>query len=607
MLNHLGNKSTLKIFLYTILIASLLSASLSFNTGVYVQASTGVFSDPKTVEEDVREFIQENLDEMSERIEFKITGVDACKVFLEKDEKGDIKRPVTLTDYFITIFREQMTDMKVENCNAYTRLSWKKWNTQFNGQITYGPGRSIHDIELVFVFNIEWRDLPDPLSARVDVISHARKFLDSSEYASLETDDEKLKAINDFICTTFQYDYRLFVEGADYVNYSAYEMIADSDERQGHPIGGYPRGVCQAYALYGYIMLDEAGYEAITIDGIAGGGPHAWNMVRVGDSWYHIDFTWNDPISENVTEPEGFPDYTKRQSGEGVVSERFLLRSDDAMRKNHNWDSEVNGFTYPVAPDDWDPDAETIKPGEVENPVSEESGKVEFPTSWKLETYSPEKTPTPTLKPTISPTTSRESVKEESVETIPTADDSEQSADPVTTVSPTKSSESDFSFPKEDESTQLSRNEKTVTISGRLIDGDGNPISNKRLELFATSMTTLTDSKGRYEFRDVKVGSYKIYIKEIDGTEIAELPIVICFGDLTGVESGEVTVRGGKLYMELVFSEGVLSIKSVSSPDNNRLIPIIVVSTVVIIAIIVILVICLMKKDNTSSPENYLE
>lgn len=64
----------------------------------------------------------------------------------------------------------------------------------------------------------------------------------------------------------------------------------------------YGTGACYHYGALLYYMLDRAGYEALIVDGIdlyTGGGPHRWNMVKVGGSWYHIDAT---PII-------GLPDY----------------------------------------------------------------------------------------------------------------------------------------------------------------------------------------------------------------------------------------------------------------------------------------------------------
>ena len=45
-----------------------------------------------------------------------------------------------------------------------------------------------------------------------------------------------------------------------------------------------------------YKMFEEAGVNCRIITGIADGEPHAWNIVQVGDVWYNIDCTWDDPI-----------------------------------------------------------------------------------------------------------------------------------------------------------------------------------------------------------------------------------------------------------------------------------------------------------------------
>jgi len=122
------------------------------------------------------------------------------------------------------------------------------------------------------------------------------------------TEGQRVRAINSYICKKLSYDTTL-------TNYSAYEGIL-----------GNGKTVCQGYALLAYRMLTDAGLEARIITGTAftrnASGNHAWNMVKVGGSWYHLDITWNDPL----------PDIN------GRVTETYSLRSDAQMLLNHSWD-----------------------------------------------------------------------------------------------------------------------------------------------------------------------------------------------------------------------------------------------------------------------------
>ncbi|HEX3078561.1 MAG TPA: transglutaminase domain-containing protein, partial [Lachnospiraceae bacterium] len=103
------------------------------------------------------------------------------------------------------------------------------------------------------------------------------------EYMDIESmsDYDKVKAIHNYIVKRVSYDESLQAS-------SAYEGIIKKST------------VCNGYALLMYKMLNEAGVPARIITGTAynesGGGNHAWNIVKLGDYWYNIDVTWDDPV-----------------------------------------------------------------------------------------------------------------------------------------------------------------------------------------------------------------------------------------------------------------------------------------------------------------------
>lgn len=82
------------------------------------------------------------------------------------------------------------------------------------------------------------------------------------------------------------------------------------------------RGVCQSYALAYQMLLDKVGIESLYISGTANGGNHGWNLVKLGDAWYHVDCTWDDP-------------------GTGGSEQRsYFCLSDAQMAKDHEWHSD---------------------------------------------------------------------------------------------------------------------------------------------------------------------------------------------------------------------------------------------------------------------------
>ncbi|MDD4718013.1 MAG: carboxypeptidase regulatory-like domain-containing protein, partial [Eubacteriales bacterium] len=403
--------------------------------------------------------------------------------------------------------------------------------------------------------------------------------------------------------------YRLFstIPGdTDDVIYSAYQMISDSGA-----IGEYPRGVCQAYAMYRYIMLKEAGYESITVSGQAGKleeegkfGPHAWNMVKVESNWYHIDFTWNDP-----TRSDNPPPYVKRQAGAGTVSYNYYMRSDNEIDVNHEWPVSQDGYVYPKANVAWAGNEEIE---DITQPVP-----TAVPTTQPTPTVIP--SPLPTAPPfssavTQSSMSSGSATASNDVSQINVSDVSDdpeisgdtsqsigQTASPASSI-PVSGNSEEYLFSSENEvsgsQAQDIKGESTVTIYGRLLDGTGEPISGVKLNLYALNRTAITDKNGNFRFSDVKVGSYKIQILGDDGEWTAELPVVISFGTRTEEVSGGITVSGGNLDMELVLDNDKLSIKNVSSPAKTTTIYRIIIPAAVLIIIAGLVIVILKKRTN---------
>jgi hypothetical protein len=117
-------------------------------------------------------------------------------------------------------------------------------------------------------------------------------------------DYEKLIAVHAYICDHVSYDNTL-------TKYSAYNALADGE------------AVCQGYALLMDKMLERVGVKSIIIDGDIPEGPHAWNLVQIEGTWYHVDAT-NDDTNSN----------------------KFLLKTDQYMRsQSYTWDSQL----FPLA------------------------------------------------------------------------------------------------------------------------------------------------------------------------------------------------------------------------------------------------------------------
>jgi len=116
---------------------------------------------------------------------------------------------------------------------------------------------------------------------------------------------EKLQAAHDFIVLSAEYSKE--TEGSQY---SPYTLLTEN------------KGVCQAYALVLYRMLEMLGFEVQYVPGKVGEQLHAWVLVKLDHAWYHIDVTWDDPLPDR----------------KGEVRYQYFLVSDRKLAQDHTWD-----------------------------------------------------------------------------------------------------------------------------------------------------------------------------------------------------------------------------------------------------------------------------
>ena len=93
-------------------------------------------------------------------------------------------------------------------------------------------------------------------------------------------DNQKIKAIHDFIITNASYD-------MDLHHNTAYANLI------------LQKSVCQGYAALTSKMMTQAGIPCRIITGMGKNTTHAWNIVKLDGHWYNIDCTWDDPVGQN--------------------------------------------------------------------------------------------------------------------------------------------------------------------------------------------------------------------------------------------------------------------------------------------------------------------
>lgn len=84
------------------------------------------------------------------------------------------------------------------------------------------------------------------------------------------------------------------------------------------------KAVCEGYTRAFSLLCNEFGIENTCVSGVGADPdgrqePHIWNCVKLGESWYHLDVTWNDSNSEN----------------DNITRYIYLNLDDETMYQNH--------------------------------------------------------------------------------------------------------------------------------------------------------------------------------------------------------------------------------------------------------------------------------
>ena len=128
-------------------------------------------------------------------------------------------------------------------------------------------------------------------------------------------DEDKIKAIHDYIINSTKYD----KEKSDN-NLDTYK----SDIAYGALIEGY--SICGGYADSTKLLLD---YYKIPNFKVSSEN-HIWNAVYINNKWLHLDLTWDDPVTN---------------TGEDVLEYNYFLIDNKELSKLEN---EQHGFDLEI-------------------------------------------------------------------------------------------------------------------------------------------------------------------------------------------------------------------------------------------------------------------
>ena len=151
-------------------------------------------------------------------------------------------------------------------------------------------------------------------------------------------DDEKRKAIYDYLNDNAKYD-DAALESAEQNNFKNVDaQFNDSFTTYGILVKGV--GVCASYASVYKLLSDLSGLDSIVVTGASSGVPHAWNKVKIGNEWFHVDAT------NNLTN-SGIPYFLYNANDETAASQETIADKDywiDSELELFHGESDANDY-----------------------------------------------------------------------------------------------------------------------------------------------------------------------------------------------------------------------------------------------------------------------
>ena len=141
------------------------------------------------------------------------------------------------------------------------------------------------------------------------------------------TDVEKVLAVHDYLVQACDYD----LEGLN-----SNTLSEEAYSTWGVLIDG--KAVCQGYAEAFCSLMTKLGIDSYFVGSRLMN--HAWNLVFLDGSWYHLDSTWDDPTFSGST-------FYRRKNNdfadEGYVSHDYFLKSDAEFNSlsHYGWGNEI--------------------------------------------------------------------------------------------------------------------------------------------------------------------------------------------------------------------------------------------------------------------------
>ena len=151
-------------------------------------------------------------------------------------------------------------------------------------------------------------DMENELSLEVERVLDALDLYAASDY-------EKIRGIYDYICTNVRYDYAHVNQPSYTLQYTAYGALMNKT------------AVCQGYAVLFYRLASELGLDSRIIFGTSQNTNHTWLIVRLGDTYFNIDPTWDEGRASYLWFLKGEANFPDHRRGDNALCGMYYTSS----------------------------------------------------------------------------------------------------------------------------------------------------------------------------------------------------------------------------------------------------------------------------------------
>ena len=268
-----------------------------------------------------------------------------------------------ITQDFLDQLSDQLFNLAVAHTGNGKEGDYLRWHCEgWTLGASYSSASSGYNMDLTFTMYY----LSD--ASQEAQMDQAVSSLISSLNLSGKNEYQKAKAIYDYMCSNITYDYKNLNDPNYTLKFSAYAALINKTS------------VCQGYATLFYRLALEAGLDARVIAGVAGGGNHAWNIVKINGSYYNLDSTWDagrDPYDYFLKNMNDFSDHDRNAD---YTASDFVTAYPMSATSYDEWAADYSSVTAKrLCETDGTYETETVETTkEVTDPTCTKDGSITY-------------------------------------------------------------------------------------------------------------------------------------------------------------------------------------------------------------------------------------